>query len=46
MFIVIVIAALAVAAIVASVVALRRDGYHRTPTDRTRLLELHAHTRA
>jgi hypothetical protein len=40
MFIVIVIAALAITAVVASVVALRRDGYHRTAVDREQLRHL------
>ena len=46
MFIVIVIAALALAAVIASAIALRTDGYRRTPVEREELLELHAHTRA
>ncbi|AZS38525.1 hypothetical protein CVS47_03183 [Microbacterium lemovicicum] len=37
MFIVILIAALSVVAVIQTAVALRRDGYHQVPTDRTRL---------
>jgi hypothetical protein len=37
MFIAIAFAVLSAFALASSVVALRNDGYHRTPTDRTRL---------
>lgn len=37
MFMVIVISALSVYAVAATIAALKKDGYHRTPTDWTRL---------